>query len=97
MNYQHDMVELRQWRDAELERVRTDAKRLMADAVATRDAEILRLRQEDPSMTQLAIALRVGCCQTTVLEVLSPSKHEAYTVRRREHYWRVRAAQRQAA
>lgn len=35
---------------AKLERVGSEAKRLMAEAVAARDAEIHRLRRENPSM-----------------------------------------------
>jgi hypothetical protein len=61
-----------------------------------RDSEILRRREDDPSLSLQAIATLVGSSQKVVFEVLNPERASQWTSRRRE-YWHVWAARRQAA
>jgi hypothetical protein len=96
MNYAMRTLEIRQRRDAQIELARIEAKAALAAAVSARDAEIRRLRAERPDIGCGAIAAMIGCCRSTVHELVRPEKHVVYNRRRIEH-WHARAAESAAA
>jgi DNA-binding NarL/FixJ family response regulator len=86
MNYALELARIRTARARATEHAHRDAQVQLVELRAARDAEIRRLAAE--GLTPRSIAPRVGCCQSTVYEVLRPDAHDRYNQRRREH-WRV--------
>jgi hypothetical protein len=91
-DYRAAVAAIRTERDQAIERAHSEANRRVAELAMQRDAEIRRLRAEDPSMTVRAIASLVGVGKETVHQTLNPDARERYNRRRREH-WRSKASE----
>lgn len=84
VSYRERVAAIRSARERAIE----SARRELAEAMAERDREIRRLRDE--GLSHARIGREVGCSRETVREVLDPAMHEQNNTRRRRHWHVIR-------
>lgn len=89
MNYRAEVAAARRQRDRAVSRAQVAAREAIAQAAASRDAEIHRLRSEGNAIP--AIAALVGCSVGQAYEIVNPDRREAYNARRKKHARRLHA------